>query len=145
MSTSQASVDVGCLDIRFDLSSVGSYSASEVVILVDSDGDGLFSDEIVVRGASALGSDIFEFANVSCITDNARFTIGILDPTYVFPDDLVINGDNTNPCRNESIEIIVESNVFDNAIQIDWDYDDTSTENRIRRYRESCFFDFRKL
>lgn len=129
MSAQQVTVDVGCMDMRFDLTGLGAFTAAELVILADSDGDGLFSDEIPVPGATDLGGNIFEFANISCISDNIRFTLGMLDPTYVFPPDLVASANDTIPCMDDIVEFNVLSNVFDQAIQIDWDFGDLNTSS----------------
>lgn len=73
------------LDIEFDLTDLGPVTASHLRLLIDTDGDGSFSDETpggggVVSGASAQGSNIYRFANVTGLTNatntSRRFTLG---------------------------------------------------------------------
>jgi hypothetical protein len=77
-------VDVGSVDVRFDLTGLGPVTAADLRLLVDTDNDGVFSDETVgtggvISGATALGGSIFEFTNVSSIANNARFTLGTIN------------------------------------------------------------------
>ncbi|MDX1350875.1 MAG: T9SS type A sorting domain-containing protein [Putridiphycobacter sp.] len=77
-------VDVGSVDVRFDLTGLGPVTAADLRLLVDTDNDGVFSDETtgtggIISGATALGGSIFEFTNVSSITNNARFTLGTIN------------------------------------------------------------------
>lgn len=81
VNTSGTAVDVGSIDMRFDLSSQGSVTASDIRLLVDSDNDGIFADETPIAGAKSLGGNIYEFAGVSAIANNLRFTIGTINVT----------------------------------------------------------------
>lgn len=69
-------VNVGNIDMRFDLSGIYAGAASDLYLLVDTDNDGIFSDETPLGGASDLGGNIFEFSGVSTIANNLRFTLG---------------------------------------------------------------------
>lgn len=80
VNASSASVDVGSVDIRWDLSGLGAVTASDLRLLIDSDNDGVFADETAISGASSLGSNIYQFAGVAALTNNVRFTIGTIDP-----------------------------------------------------------------
>lgn len=78
---SGTAIDVGNVDIRFDLNGLGPVTASDLRLLIDTDNDGSFADETIgtgglISGATALGGDLFEFAGVSAISNNLRFTIG---------------------------------------------------------------------
>ncbi len=77
-STSTA-VDVGNIDVRFDLTGLGSVTASDLRLLVDTDNDGFFNDETPISGATSLGSNIYEFSGVSAIANNLRFTLGTIN------------------------------------------------------------------
>ncbi|MFK8044023.1 MAG: hypothetical protein AB8B72_00910, partial [Crocinitomicaceae bacterium] len=48
VNTSGAPVDVGDVDMRFDLTGLGTVTASDLRLLIDTDNDGVFSDETVV-------------------------------------------------------------------------------------------------
>jgi len=76
---SSSPIDVGAIDLQWDLSSLGPVVASNLVLLVDTDNDGNFADETPIAGASNLGGGVFEFAGVTEIEDNLRFTIGFID------------------------------------------------------------------
>ncbi len=76
--------EVGTVSISFDLSGVfGSKSASDLRLLIDTDDDGLFSDETgsgVLSGATNTSGDIFEWSGVD-LENNQRFTIGSVNFT----------------------------------------------------------------
>lgn len=79
VNTSSTAVDVGSIDVRFDLSGLGSVTASDLRLLVDTDNDGFFNDETPISGATSLGGDIFEFSGVTAIENNLRFTLGTIN------------------------------------------------------------------
>ncbi len=81
VNTSNGAVDVGSIDMRFDLSSQGSVTASDLRLLVDTDNDGIFADETPISGAKSLGGNIYEFSGVSAIANDLRFTIGTINIT----------------------------------------------------------------
>lgn len=74
-----AAVNVGAVDIRFDLTGLGTIAASDLRLLVDTDNDGLFNDETPISGATNVGGDVYEFASVTAIANNLRFTIGTIN------------------------------------------------------------------
>jgi hypothetical protein len=74
-----AAVNVGAVDIRFDLTGLGTIAASDLRLLVDTDNDGLFNDETPISGATNVGGDVYEFAGVTAIANNLRFTIGTIN------------------------------------------------------------------
>jgi hypothetical protein len=102
-STSTA-VDVGNIDIRFDLTGLGSVTASDLRLLVDTDNDGFFNDETPISGATSLGSNIYEFSGVSAIANNLRFTIGTINSSQTpLPIELVYF--NVIPQNNRSVKL----------------------------------------
>ena len=98
---SGTSVDVGSIDIRFDLSDLNSVTASDLRLLVDSDNDGVFADETPIAGATYVGGDVYEFTSIPDIADNLRFTLGTIDtnqtalPLELIDFDAKVINDNT--------------------------------------------------
>jgi hypothetical protein len=76
VSAAAVPVNVGNIDMRFDLTGIYTGAASDLYFLVDTDNDGIFSDETPLGGANNLGGNIFEFAGVTTIANNLRFTLG---------------------------------------------------------------------
>ncbi len=69
-------VDVGNVDLSFDLAGLGSVTASHLRLLVDTDGDGVFNDETPISGATNPSGTIYQFAGVSALQNGRRFTLG---------------------------------------------------------------------
>ncbi len=69
-------VDVGAVDITFDLSGLGPVVAADLRLLVDSNNDGAFADESPLAGAVALGGGQYRFNGISALKNNVRFTLG---------------------------------------------------------------------
>jgi hypothetical protein len=72
-------VNVGAVDMTFDLSAFGPVTASHLRLLVDSDNDGMFADETPLGGATDQGSGRYRFAGVTALTNGVRFTLGTTD------------------------------------------------------------------
>lgn len=70
-----SAVDVGSIDMRWDLNNLGNVTASDLRLLIDTDNDGSFADETPISGATALGGGIYAFAGVSTLGNNMRFTL----------------------------------------------------------------------
>ncbi|MGB4973315.1 MAG: T9SS type A sorting domain-containing protein [Cyclobacteriaceae bacterium] len=79
VNTSGTAVDVGAINIRFDLAGLGTITSSDLRLLVDTDNDGVFIDETPISGATSLGSSIYQFAGVTAIANNSRFTLGTIN------------------------------------------------------------------
>jgi hypothetical protein len=75
VTTGGTATDVGNIDITFDLSGQGAVTPSNLRLLIDTDEDGLFSDEAPVGGAAWVSGNLYRFAGVSQITNGARFTL----------------------------------------------------------------------
>ena len=73
------SVDVGAVDIAFDLTGLGPVDPAHLRLLVDSDNDGSFSDETGVEGAYLVSGALYRFDAVTLISDGIRFTLGTTD------------------------------------------------------------------
>jgi len=92
VNSSSVAVDVGSIDIRWDLTNfaIGSTAASDLRLLVDTDNDGVFSDETPIAGATSLGGNIYQFAGVTAIANNLRFTLGTINRTLTpLPIELI--------------------------------------------------------
>lgn len=72
-------VDVGAVDMQFDLTGLGSITATDLRLLVDTDNDGIFSDEAPIAGAVHLGGSTYGFDGVTALADGLRFTLGTSD------------------------------------------------------------------
>jgi hypothetical protein len=79
VNTSNTAVDVGSIDIRWDLTGLGPVTASDLRLLVDTDNDGIFSDETPISGATSLGANVYQFAGVTAIANNLRFTLATIN------------------------------------------------------------------
>ena len=79
---SESGGDVGTVDIGFDLGGLGPVTATDLRLLIDTDGDGVFSDETaggggVVSGA-ALSGGLYVFSGIN-LSDTRRFTVGSIN------------------------------------------------------------------
>ncbi|MEX2597459.1 MAG: T9SS type A sorting domain-containing protein [Salibacteraceae bacterium] len=79
VNTLGVAIDVGSVDMAWDLSGLGSVTASDLRLLIDSDNDGSFADETPISGANSGGGDVYEFTGVTGITNNTRLTLGTAD------------------------------------------------------------------
>lgn len=79
VNTSSSPIDVGAINISFDLSRKLPVTAADLRLLVDTDNDGLFNDETPISGATNIGGNVFQFAGVTAIENNFRFTLGTID------------------------------------------------------------------
>ncbi len=71
-------IDVGSVDISFDLTGLGDVTASDLVLLVDTDGT-FATGATEITGAISDGGGYYRFANVTALTDNVRFTLASID------------------------------------------------------------------
>ncbi|HMQ77905.1 MAG TPA: hypothetical protein PKA92_17575, partial [Flavobacteriales bacterium] len=76
VNASGSAVNVGNVDMSFDLGALGPVTAADLVLLVDTDGDALFNDETPISGASNVGGGVYRFSNVSALQNGRRFTLG---------------------------------------------------------------------
>jgi hypothetical protein len=74
VNRSAGGVDVGEIDISYDLTGLGSVTITDLVLLVDA--DGVFGTGATeVSGAINDGGNVYRFNNVSAITNNVYFTL----------------------------------------------------------------------
>ncbi|MBP6389898.1 MAG: T9SS type A sorting domain-containing protein [Flavobacteriales bacterium] len=76
VDASGSSLNVGNVDMTFDLAGLGPVSASDLRLLVDTDGDGLFADETPISGATLVSGTLYRFSNTSALQNGRRFTLG---------------------------------------------------------------------
>lgn len=81
VNTSYTAVDVGAVDITFDLSGFGSVTANDLRLLVDTDNNGVFANDTPITGATSLGSGLYRFSGVTALSNNLRFTLGTANAT----------------------------------------------------------------
>ncbi len=79
VNTSGSAVNVGNVDITFDLAGMGPVTTSDLRLLVDTDGDGLFADETPITGATNPSGTLYRFSNTAALVDGRRFTIGTMN------------------------------------------------------------------
>jgi len=79
VNTSGTAVDVGAVDITFDLSTFGNVNPDEVRLLVDTDNDHVFADETPIGAALAVGGGRYRFPGVTALINNVRFTLGTIN------------------------------------------------------------------
>lgn len=73
-------VDVGNVDMTFDLTGQGPVTASDLRLLVDNNNNGLFADDTPVPiMATSVGGNLYRFAGVSQLTHGKRFTLGTIN------------------------------------------------------------------
>ncbi len=70
-------VDVGSIDMEFDLTGVSGATATNLRLLIDTNNNGNFDDETPIGGAVDLGNNKYRFNAVNSISDNNRFTLGL--------------------------------------------------------------------
>lgn len=83
VNASNTAIDVGNIDMRFDLTGLGPVTASDLRLLIDLDNDGTFADETIgggiISGATSLGGNVYAFTGVTNIANNVRFTLGSIN------------------------------------------------------------------
>ncbi len=76
VNSSGTAADVGAVDVMWDLTGLGSVSASDLRLLIDSDNDGSFADEIAVGGAALVSGNVYSFSGVTGIQDGIQISLG---------------------------------------------------------------------
>jgi hypothetical protein len=99
-------INVGDLDIRFDLSNLGVINNLDLRLLIDVDNDGTFADETPIAGATNVSGNIYQFTGVDgdSLTNNRRFTIATINKiTTPLPIELV--SFTARPTDNKSVQL----------------------------------------
>lgn len=79
VNASNTAVDVGTINVSFDLNNLGYVDPTDLRLLVDTDNDGVFNDETPISGATDIGGGIYQFTAVSAIANNLRFTLATIN------------------------------------------------------------------
>ncbi|NBP71531.1 MAG: T9SS C-terminal target domain-containing protein, partial [Cytophagia bacterium] len=69
-------IDIGNLNLTFQLNNLGPITASDLVLLIDTDQDGVFADETPIIGAYDLNNNSYTFQTITSLNDGSRFTFG---------------------------------------------------------------------
>jgi hypothetical protein len=78
LNQSGAAIDVGTVDVSFDLTGLGNVELDELVLLVDA--DGVFSTgATVISNPLDDGGNFYRFAAVSALSNDVYFTLGTRD------------------------------------------------------------------
>lgn len=105
VNMSSTAVDVGSVDIRWDLAGLGNVTASDLRLLIDTDNDGLFADETPIAGATSLGGDIYEFSAQSGLQNNLRFTLATINSISTpLPIELISFTGEVNSANNNLLK-----------------------------------------
>ncbi|MDP2387492.1 MAG: T9SS type A sorting domain-containing protein [Bacteroidota bacterium] len=67
--------EVGTVDVSLDLAGLGSVTASDLQLIIDTDNDGVFTDEVPVSGAVLVGGTVYKWSGVD-IDNGSRFSFG---------------------------------------------------------------------
>ncbi len=70
--------EVGDVDVVFDLDGLGTVVAADLRLIIDTDDDGVFTDETAISDASSVGGSRYAFLGVD-LDDSRAFTIGTAD------------------------------------------------------------------
>lgn len=89
LNTSSSPIDVGAVDMTFDLSAFSSVNATDLRLLVDTDNDNAFADEIAISGATSLGGGRYRFSSITALTNGVRFTLGTASANTPLPVELL--------------------------------------------------------
>jgi hypothetical protein len=88
LNSSGSTVDVGSIEVRFDLNGLGAVNPSHLRLLVDENNNGIFSDDTPIAGAADLGGGIYAFTGITQIEHGYRFTIATTNPLTPLPVEL---------------------------------------------------------
>lgn len=79
VSPTGVAVDVGNVDMTFDLTNQGPVVAADLRLLVDINNNGVFADDAPIAGATAVGGNLYRFAAVNALVNNRRFTLATIN------------------------------------------------------------------
>lgn len=91
-------VEVGAIDMEFNLGGVSFFNEDNLRLLVDTDNDGNFADEAPLSGAFLTDAETYTFAGVTSIADGRRFTVATATarlPVYLTHFGAELRGNST--------------------------------------------------
>ncbi|MBK6953138.1 MAG: hypothetical protein IPH24_14165 [Crocinitomicaceae bacterium] len=119
-----AAVDVGAVDMQWDLSGLGAVTASDLRLLVDTDNDGIFADETPISGATDLGGGIYSFAGVGVLSDQRRFTIATINLIQTpLPVELVLFDAISDDNKTVNIFWQTKSEINSDFFEVEYSHD----------------------
>jgi hypothetical protein len=84
VNTAGVAIDVGSVDIRFDITALaGVVAAPFLRLLIDTNNDGSFGDETPISWATHISGAIYSFTGVTALTNNVRFTLATGNQTVI--------------------------------------------------------------
>ncbi len=99
-----SAVNVGNIDMTWDLNGLGAVTASDLRLLIDVNNNGNFNDDTPIAGASDLGGGIYGFNGISGIADNLRFTLATINFSQTpLPVELIYF--NAMPVENRKVKV----------------------------------------
>lgn len=108
--------EVGTIDISLDLAGLGSVTASDLRLIIDTDNDGVFTDEIPVSGAVLVSGTVYKWSGVD-IDNGSRFSFGTSNsaatPMPVELTEFYAAPENNNVILNWSTATEKNSNLFE--------------------------------
>lgn len=105
-----AATDVGAVTVSFDLTGLGPVTASHLRLLVDTNNDGLFSDETPISGATSVGGNVYQFTNITALNNQTRFTLGTINKNVTpLPITLVSFNAELNDHRTVDLQWVTAS------------------------------------
>jgi hypothetical protein len=120
VNASGSAVNVGDVDMTWDLSGLGSVVAAELCLLVDTDNDGLFADETPIIGAVNVSGNLYRFSGVSALQNNRRFTLGTTSmATTPLPVELVSFEASVHGSNDVALEWITASEVNNDRFTVE--------------------------
>ena len=104
LNASGGIVDVGAVDIQWDLTGYSPIVTADLRLLVDTDNDNSFADETPISGATNVGGNIYQFAGVTAITDSRRFTLATANQAQT-PLPVLLNFFTATRGNNNSVQL----------------------------------------
>ncbi|WP_268124251.1 T9SS type A sorting domain-containing protein [Roseivirga pacifica] len=153
-NTFGVSVDVGSVNVLFDLSAFSSVTAADLVLLIDTDNDGTFADETPITGATDQGDGMYQFAGISALTDNTRFTIASADteqtplPVVLVSFDVKPTSDNkvmlnwVTTSETDNSHFTIERSKYGKSFEAIAYVDGAGSVEEVRRYQFEDPFPF---
>lgn len=79
VNTSKQAVDVGAIDVMWEIKGLGNVVPEDLRLLIDTDNDSEFKDESPISGATFVSGNTYKFSGVDKISNNVRFTLGTIN------------------------------------------------------------------
>lgn len=115
VSVSGLPIDVGAIDVSWDLTGLGPVVPSQLRLLVDTDNDGVFNDEVGISGATLVSGNVYRFTAVTAIQNTFRFTLATTNVAQT-PLPIELTDFTANVTENQKVDLNwVTASETDNA------------------------------